>query len=77
MCTTEAAEIREGKRSLFMLVPAQDLYRVCVLLRAFTLSFPWPVLGISSGLYTLHYIFLEGLAPDMLFQQAGQSFENI
>lgn len=77
MRTTEAAAIREGKRSSFLFVPARDLYRVCVLLRAFTLSFLWPISGISSGLYMLHLIFSLGLAPDMLFRQAGQSFENI
>lgn len=37
MHTTETAAIREGKRSSFMFVPARDLYRVCVLPRAFTL----------------------------------------
>lgn len=46
VCTTETAAIRDGKRSSFMFVPARDLYHVCVLLRAFTLSFLWPILGI-------------------------------
>lgn len=35
--TTETAAIREGKRSLFMFVPARDLYRICVMLCALTL----------------------------------------